>query len=1429
MPKFPLDNSFRFRNQKETMSKIVSVSIEMLLEKLASEAVVLFARRERIHDYLVQWKKTLEKIKAVIEDAEEKQTREESVKMWLCELQNLAYDVEDLLGEFETEALRRKLLLEPAAADHHQPSTSKFPKLIRTWGTNLGLPSIKLDYKVVSKVEEVNARLQDIAMQIQPLDLREKYGGRSKRFRQRRPTTSLVHEAKVYGRSKEREEIVELLLKEEGTSHNNNHFSVVSIIGMGGLGKTTLAQLVYNDSRVQCHFDLKAWTYVSQDFDIIRVTKSILRSVAMGIVDHNDLNLLQWKLKKQLFGKRFLLVFDDVWNENYNDWIDLSRPFQDGAPGSKIIITTRNADTALMMGTVQAYPLKGLSNDDCVCLFTQHSLETRDFSMHQPLKEIGAKIVIKCNGLPLAAKALGCLLHGKYDPSDWESVLNSRIWDLSQGRCDIVHTLALSYHYLSRPLKKCFAYCSLFPKDYEFQEEETILLWMAEGFLGDEDNYKKMEDLGRKFFRDLHAKSFFQQSSCDTSRFVMHHLINDLAQWAAGDIYFRMGDVLEDHKRHRFSENLRHFSYLRGGYDGLKMFEVLSDAKRLRTFLPLVLSNTWSGKAYLAHSVLYMLFKLQRLRVLSLRGYSIFHVPSSIGDLKHLQYLDLSETKIKTLPESVNKLWNLHTLLLENCHRLKKLCANMGSLIKLHHLKNSNVKALEEMPKGIGNLTHLLTLSRFVVGKDVGSGLQTLKLLKHLQGTLDISKLENVKDASEAKEAQLIEKRNLLRLLLEWTSSTSDDPMEHENVTLMLDGLKPHRNLEELTIRGYGGTTFPTWIGDSSFTNLVLLRFEGCHRCTSLPSVGQLPLLKHLFIIEMTSVKMVGSEFYGNHCSVPFPSLETLCFQDIREWEGWIPHGSGKEVNVFPQLRELSLIGCPKLQGRLPECLSSLERLVVRGCEQLTVLVSSLPKLCKLEIGGCKGMAWRSTNDVNRCCPQLLWLIAEEEQDQQQPVFPCSLQYLELSQCRYLVKLPQALLSLGFLREMEIYGCPSLVSFPEALLPSRLRTIKIVQCSALESLPDTWMDNPNTSLDRLYIAHCNSLTHIAQVQLHPSLKWLHISNCNRLGNLIKEESIQSSSTRYTSLLEYLYIDDCASLTSLLPKNELPATLEHLHVKSCGNLAFLSLVGNLPKALKYLSVDHCLKLKSLAERLDNNSSLEAVKISYCENLIVLPDGLLKLNHLQEIFISHCPNLISFPDGGFLSSTLTKLWIYECEKLKALPNGMHNLTSLQELEIGDLPSMVCFPEDGFPTNLHSLEIRDMKMWKSLIEWEPLNRFTSLKRLSIHGCQDMVTFPQENIGMMLPASLTKLEIVRFSNLEYLSSVGESLPSLECLILDDCPKLRYFPDKGLPPSLLQLHISNCPLIEESCRKDGGQYWHLISNIPCVYINFRCVFDVSD
>ncbi|KAK9217177.1 hypothetical protein WN943_005802 [Citrus x changshan-huyou] len=510
---------------------------------------------------------------------------------------------------------------------------------------------------------------------------------------------------------------------------------------MGGLGKTTVAQLVYNDVRVQDHFDLKAWTCVSDDFDVIRLTRTILSSITKQAVDNNDLNLLQEELKKQLSRKKFLLVLDDVWNENYNDWVDISRPFEAGAPGSKIIVTTRNQEVAAIMGTAPAYQLKKLSFDDCLSVFAQHSLGTRDFSSNKSLEEIGKKIVIKCNGLPLAAKTLGGLLRGKCDRCDWEDVLSCKIWNLPEERCDIIPALRVSYYYLSAPLKQCFAYCSLFPKDYEFEEEVIILLWRATGFLDHKESGNPNEDLGRKFFQELRSRSFFQQSSNNKSRFVMHDLVNDLAHWAAGEIYFTMEYTSEINKQQSFSKNLRHLSYILGEYDGVKRFEDLYDIQHLRTFLPIRLSNSWPG--YLARSILPKLFKLQRLRVFSLCGYRISELPNSVGDLRYLKYLNLSGTQIRTLPESVNKLYNLHTLLLEGCWELKKLCADMGNLIKLHHLNNSNTVRLEEMPLGIGKLTCLQTLCNFVVGKDSGSGLRELKLLTHLHGTLNISKLEN--------------------------------------------------------------------------------------------------------------------------------------------------------------------------------------------------------------------------------------------------------------------------------------------------------------------------------------------------------------------------------------------------------------------------------------------------------------------------------------------------------------------------------------------------------------------------------------------------------------------------------------------------------------------------------------------------------------
>ncbi|XP_052297171.1 putative disease resistance RPP13-like protein 1 isoform X4 [Citrus sinensis] len=1472
---------------------ILKASVEMLVNKLSSEGLRLFERQGRIKDDLVKWKKKLVTIKAVLDDAEQKKTTDDSVKLWLGELQNLAYDVEDLLDEFQTEAFRRKLLLgngEPAAA-HDQPSSSrtstksKFRKLIPTCCTTFTPQSIQFDYAMMSKIKEINDRFQDIEERIGSLNLIKSSAGGSKKARQRQETTSLVEEAKVYGRETEKKEIVELLLKDD--SRKDGGFSVIPIIGMGGLGKTTLAQLVYNDKQVEDHFNLKAWTCVSDDFDVSRLTKSILISIAPGQnVDNHDLNKLQEELKKQLFGKKFLLVLDDVWNENYTDWVHLSLSFQAGAQGSKIVVTTRNEEVAKIMSLDQAYELKSLSTEDCLSVFAQHSLGTTDFSSHKSLEDIGKNIVIKCNGLPLAAKTLGGLLRGKRDRSDWEDVLSCKIWDLPEERCDIIPALRVSYYYLSAPLKQCFAYCSLFPKDYEFEEEEIILLWCAVGLLDHGESGNPSEDLGRKFFQELRSRSFFQQLSNNTSRFVMHDLINDLARWAAGEIYFTMEYTSEIYKQQSFSENLRHLSYIPEYFDGGKRFGDLYDIQHLRTFLPVMLTKSSPG--FLAPSILPKLLKLRRLRVFSLRGYCIPELPDSIGDLRYLRYLNLSTTEIRTLPESVNKLYNLHSLLLEDCDRLKKLCADMGNLAKLHHLKNSNTKSLEEMPVGIGRLTSLQTLCNFVVGKGSGSGLRELKLLTHLHGTLNISKLENVKDVGDAKEAQLDGKKNLRELLLRWTLSTDGSSSREAEIEKdVLDMLEPNKNLEQFCISGYRGAKFPTWFGDSSFSKLVTLKFEYCGMCPTLPSVGQLPSLKHLAVCGMTSVKRLGSEFYGNDPPIPFPCLETLRFENMREWEDWIPHGSSQRVEGFPKLRELHILRCSKLKGTFPEHLPALEKLVIKGCEELSVSISSLPALCKLKIGGCKKIVWRSATDhlgsqnlvvcrdtsnqvflagplkprlpkleelkINdmkeqtyiwkshnellqdicslksleiRSCPKLQSLVAEEEKDQQQQLseLSCRLEYLRLSYCEGLVKLPQSSLSLSSLREIEIYGCSSLVSFPEVALPSKLKKIGIVCCDALKSLPEAWMCDTNSSLEILEIWVCHSLTYIAGVQLPPSLKQLRISDCDNIRTLTVEEGIQSSSSsrRYTSyLLEELRICSCRSLTCIFSKNELPATLESLEV------------GNLPPSLRSLYVSHCSKLESIAERLDNNTSLETIDISNCESLKILPSGLHNLRQLQKIEIWECENLVSFTEGGLPCAKLTRLDIYDCERLEALPKGLHNLTSLQELTIGKGVELPSLEEDGLPTNLHSLEIDgNMEIWKSTIEWgRGFHRFSSLRRLAISGCDDdMVSFPLEDkrlgTALPLPASLTSLWIEDFPNLERLSSSIVDLQNLTILQLIDCPKLKYFPEKGLPSSLLELWIWDCPLIEEKCRKDGGQYWNLLTHIPYVSIDYKWVFD---
>ncbi|KAL5548825.1 hypothetical protein UlMin_004056 [Ulmus minor] len=231
----------------------------------------------------------------------------------------------------------------------------------------------------------------------------------------------------------------------------------------------------------------------------------------------------------------FLFVLDDVWNENYGRWDSLKSGFQSGAHGSRIIVTTRSKDVALTMSKGVMHQLKLVSDDDCWRIFEKHAFDDSAEATAQ-LKEIGRKIVERCKGLPLAVKSVAGLLRSTSNPEEWRQILNSNIWQLQfqeNLKNNIVPALWLSYHFLPPVLKRCFAYCSIFPKDYEFEErdmEKIIWLWMAEGLLTPEKG-KRIEDIGKAYLQALISRSFFQQSSRWESGMVMHDLVHDLAMF----------------------------------------------------------------------------------------------------------------------------------------------------------------------------------------------------------------------------------------------------------------------------------------------------------------------------------------------------------------------------------------------------------------------------------------------------------------------------------------------------------------------------------------------------------------------------------------------------------------------------------------------------------------------------------------------------------------------------------------------------------------------------------------------------------------------------------------------------------------------------------------------------------------------------------
>ncbi|THG10624.1 hypothetical protein TEA_024592 [Camellia sinensis var. sinensis] len=1220
----------------------------------------------------------------------------------------------------------------------------------------------------VVEIEEITTILHNRSQQHLKLNSKKIVGTTSVQIGQKRESTSLIDVPLVYGRKHDQRKIIELLVREDESSHIN--VGVIAIVGMDGIGKTTVARMVYNHETVDKHFHLKAWVCVSDDFDIMRLTKAILESVTSQPCSFYGLDQAQVQLQKALAGRRFLIVLDDVWNKKYSDWNILKSPFNSGAQGSTVVVTTCNRDVARMMATVELHDIEVLSDEDCWSLFAQHAFENTSIDGNPNLELIGKKIVEKCKGLPLAATTLGGLLRCRVRDEEWVDVLHSKIWDLSHEE---------SYHHLQSVV--------------EIEEITTIL----------HNRSQQHSELNSEKIVGTTSVQIWQRLP---STSLLH----------GPRIYGREKDQRKIIELLLGGDESSQNNV--GGYcDGVKKFESFHKAKHLRTFLPFSLKET-SG--YLTRNVAFdLLPKLPCLRALSLSRYRINQVPDSIGDLKLLRFLNLSYTPIIRLPKSLGTLFNLQTLMLRGCGYLKKFPKNMGNLISLRHLDITDADSLEEMPLGIGKLTSLRTLSNFIV--NIGSQISELGNLIHLGGTLSISGLQNLVDPLDARGASFNEKHHLDVLSMEWSKS-SDDLRNEIVETEVLDMLQPQKNLKSLHIRYYFGTRFPAWIGDPLFSKMACLRLENCQNCLSLPPLGQLPSLNELYIEGMSTIKHVGLEFYGQGVSKPFPLLERLSFVNMPEWVDWSTFGVNKEVKPFPCVSELSIQKCPKLLGMLPYDLPCLSSLTINECPQLLVDVSSLIF---------QSLTFLSIRDAPLPSLQMLLearntleptsLTSLDMKDVSIPDFLCNPSVadevmLENAMSKHL----SSVTSLRFENIEKLAFLPKFVT--EGLMG--LEKLKIYGCKELRTLwkNDVGLQNRLLALQHLVIRNCHQLVSLfeeekddenkwqQQKQQHQeipcivSLEFLEIYNCEKL------EKLPRGLHTFTSLGE-LRIKRCPSLVSF-PETGFPSTLRKLVVDKC-------------KALKSLS--------GWIMQNGNNNNLEVLQVTGCPSLTYLGGVPTTLKHLKIWWCEKLEQLLVEEATRIEYPLLEYVDIWHCQSLKYLPEGWFPLTSLQRLAINSCPAgggiVSYFIDKGnFLTNLTSLSISNIKTSKPPSEWN-FHKFSSLIEFRIGGAVivqeeylEVSSFPMD--GMLLPSSLIKLCIWSFSNLESLSSKGfENLNFLESLFIGDCPRLASFPEQGLPPSLLHLCIYECPILKQ--QFETGEYWPLVAFIPCVEIDGRSIF----
>ncbi|KAI3445044.1 hypothetical protein Pfo_001709 [Paulownia fortunei] len=1085
---------------------------------------------------------TLSTIRAVLMDLEELKDLSHADQDWLEKLHDVLHDADDLVDDFATKTLKNQLMAQRNVAVK-----------VNNFFSTLGFYVV-----MAKKIRDIRGRLDDMAGD------RTKFG-LSRQVIVSQPRNiqevhSFVYEPCIFGREDDKNQLIDLLKN----TRNEENVSVIPIIGIGGVGKTTLAQMVYNDEEVKKMFESRMWVSVSDVFDVKIIVQKMLESATQKKFENFDMDQLQTLLEKEISRKKFLLVLDNVWNKNRDNWLKLKELLLSGARGSQVIVTTRMEVVATIFGTIPPYVLQSLSQDMSWSLFKQVAFRSRADMENPQRVTTGKEMVRKCLGVPLAIRVLGGLLFSKSE-EEWCYLKDIEPSDIGQSGNSILQILKFSYDHLPSHLKRCFTYCSLFPKGYVIDKSTLVNLWIAQGLVPLFYKNQSLDDAGNECFMELLSMSFFQDVKIDGLGNIqsckMHDFLNDLAKSVAGVV-----NVMSDLDGTDIVERTRHVSLQSGTNISWEIPKALLKADRIRTFLLPIQSMSYD-RLITKSACASILACFLCLRVLDLHDSGTELVPSSIKKLQHLRYLDLSKNKLRRLPKSITRLLNLQTLKLSHCGDLERLPEGIKDMASLRHLELDDCANLTYMPRGLGKLTSLRTLTMFIVGKGNTSsayaGLDELHNLNNIRGELRITNLGRLKEAIQVEDKKLKGKEFVQSLKLEWNQEANDGRDDE----LLLDSLQPHPNLKKLFITRYQGTKFPHWMMAHlpvSLANLVELTVRECPNCHQLPPFEKLPCLKVLNLSNLASIE-------------------------------YMDDGAIKEATTFFQsLQELYLNNLPNMKGWWARSIAG----TAAGETTSSMIEPSFPCLSKSTIEFCTNLA----------------------------SLPLQMHVEELSFHRASEKLlrQQLMAMVASLNHQRVASLGAASS--SSLLHSKLKSLYILGIKDMDNLPEEGLQHL-TSLEYLDISWCSRLLGLPEEGLRglKSLQFLRIRRCSMLNSLSSGVQYLTSlrTLRISDCKELVFSGDrdgngmqfqgLSSLTSLsldyLPKlDELPVGLKHV------------------TTLQSLNIEMCFNLKALPEWIGNLTSLEELRISDCPNLICLPEGMHSLTNLKELVIVECQHLL-----------------------------------------------------------------------------------------------------------------------------------------------------------------------------------------------------------